>query len=221
MENGLKMPALILCAVCVGMAASAKADFIGPLTTTAPITSVQTDWNLSLPFPQFDPSLGTLDSVEIAYSASFSSTYTITNIDPQNSSDGGVSTTVAMSLQDAGDNLESMPLILTGGGGGFFLMAGQSTTEGVSQSGSSDNTYSDPAILSEFTGTGSISLDASTGTSPNLSSNGGTTTYTQVTDASMTGTVTYGFTPAVPEPASMGLIVGAMGLLAGRRRHRV
>jgi hypothetical protein len=224
--KALKMPVLILCAIWTGMSATAKAALIGPLTTSTPI-SAQADWNMTLSFPQFDPSLGTLNSVELSYTGSFSSTVTVTNDDPSNTSDGGVSVGVVINVQDAGHDFSAEPMMLISGGGGYFLFPGNSTTIGpLSQSGTSDNTYTDPAILSEFTGTGTFALPASTATSVYFSNSGGSTFPTAVTDATLTGTVIYNYTdPApdpdpLPEPASLALLALALPLLAARRRRR-
>jgi hypothetical protein len=110
----------------------------------------------------------------------------------------------------------------------YSLGAGDGTTSGVlTKSGSSDDTYTTAAILAEFTGLGSFSLNASTFTQTLLANTGGNTAANQVTDASATGTVTYTYTPAlpptaVPEPATCGLGIMALsmlGLTSLRRRR--
>jgi hypothetical protein len=80
-------------------------------------------------------------------------------------------------------------------------------------------TYTSGAILTEFTGGGNIGLNASTFTQTTLSNTGGNTTSSQVTDAGLTGTVTYTYT-AVPEPSTFGLLALGLSALPLLRRQR-
>jgi hypothetical protein len=80
-------------------------------------------------------------------------------------------------------------------------------------------TYTLGTILTEFTGGGNISLNAGTLTYTLLSNYGGNTVSSQVTDAGLTGTVTYTYT-AVPEPSTFGLLALGLSALPLLRRPR-
>jgi hypothetical protein len=103
----------------------------------------------------------------------------------------------------------------------YSLNPGDSTTSGVlTKSGSSTGIYTNPAILTEFTGTGVFSLDAGTFTETALFSTGGNTESEQVTEAGLTGSVTYEYDSAVPEPVTMVSALLAAGGVGGYVRHR-
>ena len=103
----------------------------------------------------------------------------------------------------------------------YILAPGGSITSGtLTKSGSDTQIYTSAVVLSEFTGPGSITLNASTYTQTLLANTGGNTAAGQVTTGSATGTVTYNFTP-VPEPSAfvmLGLlVVGLMGRAVRRK----
>ena len=213
--------ALVLGAGLAGLfwGSSAQAATEGPLTTTSPIPSTTTDWSSSLAFPQFNPSLGTLTSVEIYLSGGLTTQLTVTNNDESSSSYGTAKTEVQISAQDVGSDLVVPELdMYSSPAFSYSLAAGGSIVSGLlTQTGTSDETYTSSPVLAEFTGVSSYSLPASTFTQTVLSNTGGNTDASQVTTAYLTGSVTY--TYSVPEPASLGLIVAALPLLAARRRR--
>lgn len=190
---------------------AANATTLGPITTSTPVPSTLTDWSSSLTFPQFDPSLGTLQSVELVLSGSFTTQITVTNSAPSGSS-GTVKTEVQLTVEDAGLNLTQPELDLLSPAFPYTLGPGGMVTSGaLMKNGSDDETYTLSAILTEFTGVGSIALPASTFTQTLLANTGGNTAANQVTDAQLTGTVTYTY-QAIPEPAS--LVSLALGLVS-------
>jgi hypothetical protein len=217
----------LLAAIVMGVVPSfVQAGTLGPITTSTPIPSTLTDWNGSLAFPQFNPALGTLDSVTLELSSTMATVVTVTNNeDPSSgsSSNGGAKTELQVSVQDAGLNLTQPDLDFYSPNFAYTLLAGSSTSSGLLTKTANDggNTYTLPAVLGEFTGLGSLSLSASTFTQTSLTNNGGNTSASQVTDAALTGTVEYTYT-AVPEPSSIALLVA--GLVGGRtfwkRRRR-
>ena len=186
--------------------------------TSTPISSTTTDWVSSLAFQQFDSSIyGVLLSVELQLSSTFNSVLTITN-SAASASNGTSKTEVQLTVQDVGGNLIAPTLDLLGPTFPYSLAPGASVTSGtLTKSGTSDNTYASVDVLNEFTGAGTFTLPASTFTQTLLANTGGNSAASQVTDASLTGTVTY--TYAVPEPTSAALLgLGTLGLVARRRR---
>jgi hypothetical protein len=210
---------LITLAAATALSTVASADSIS-YTTSTPISSSLTDWSGSLAFQQFDPTLGTLNSVELQFSSSLTTTLTVMNTSDSSSS-GNVKTELQVSVDDSGDNLlgDTPQLDILSPAFNYSLTGGGNINSSLlSNSGSSDNIYALLNVLSEFTGTGTFFLNASTFTETDLSNTGGNTSSSQVTDAGVTGTVTYSFTDAiggsqsdgVPEPATMALMGGAL-----------
>jgi hypothetical protein len=200
-------------------ATSSLADTEGPLTTSTPIAPSLTDWSNTLLFPQFNPALGTLDSVELNLSSGLTTELMIINGADSDSS-GTANTWMEVTVQDPGLNLTA-PFNVYSTGFGYALGSGDSISTGpLTGSGGSDLTYTLGTILTEFTGGGNISLDASTFTQTLLANTGGVTTSSQVTDAGLTGTVTYTYTAAVPEPSTFGLLALGLSALPLLRRQR-
>jgi hypothetical protein len=222
------MIAMALALVCGRVCAQDPADTIsGPFTTSTPVPSTRTDWSSSLSFPQFDSSLGTLMSVTLDLSGSLSTTITVTNTDSENGCAGNAKTEVQIAVQDAGLNLSAAELVLISPAYDYSLqeagISGPSSSGLLTETGNDGgNTYTAPAVLSEFTGPGTIGLPASTSTQALLANSGGYAVETRVTDAALTGSVTYDYTPAgVPEPSTLALLgVGVVVLLGYVWRNR-
>ncbi len=169
--------------------------------TTTPIPSTLTDWNGSLSFPQFNPSAGTLTMVELDLSGSMSTTLSITNCSPTGSH-GSASTELQYTVQDQNGNLNVPEIDLISTAYNYNLSGGGFVTSGlINKAGRSSDQYTAGNVLAEFTGTGSTSLGASTFTQTLLANTGGNTTSSQVTNAQLTGSVTYFYN--LPEPSGI------------------
>ncbi|MCE5266888.1 MAG: choice-of-anchor E domain-containing protein [Planctomycetaceae bacterium] len=211
--------AVVACAV--GIASSANAESIsGPFATTTPIAYSATNWTGSLSFPKFDSSLGTLTEVDLALTGGMKTVLTVENLSPAGST-GHANTHLQITVQDADGNLIAPQIDFMSPSYNFTLASNETLTSGtLTKSASSYDQYFDSAVLSEFTGPGTIVLPASTFVEAMIAYSGGNTVATQVTQAQLTGTVTYHYA-AVPEPSTFALLlVGAVGLLVGARRFR-
>lgn len=214
---------IALVILCMGVADQAKADLVsGPFTTTTPIPSTLTDWTGSLTFPLFDKNLGTLLSMELDLNASFTTQLTVTNSSPSGSS-GTARTEVQVTVQSPLNHLSVPEIDLLSPSYSYNLAANTSVVSNVlTKSGMSSDLYTVAAVLNEFSavGGGTIVLPASTFTQTVLSNTGGNTAASQVTNAGLTGTITYHYV-ATPEPSTFALLgIGAFGLLANAWRRR-
>ncbi|MDP9054609.1 MAG: choice-of-anchor E domain-containing protein, partial [Acidobacteriota bacterium] len=191
----------------------------GPITTTTPINNVLTDWGINgvpqqtLSFPKFNPSLGTLTSVTISLSGSINTTIFVCNGTISGSaeaygctgtgasnSNGKVQTISSITVQDSGSNINTSFSISSAKQTYANVAPGSSQTFGpITASGSSNPpAFTSAPILSEFTGTGAIVLNAGTITNTSVQNQSGNTATTQTTFDSLTGTVIYTYTPGTP-----------------------
>lgn len=190
--------------------------------TTTPIPSTATDWAGSLSFPRFDTTLGTLTGVELKLTAGLQTTITVSN-NSATPSAGSARSEILLWAQDGSGNLIDPVIDLLSPAFGFNLGAGQQVISGMlTKNSSSDDLYDAGSpnwatIQSEFSGTSSIMLNCSTFTQTLTSFSGGSTEGNSVANTSLTGSVTYIYTP-VPEPALLGLL--AIPTLAGLMRRR-
>ncbi len=194
----------------------ASADILGPITTSTPISLTLTDWSNTLAFQQFNPSLGTLNSVKLDFSGSLSTVITVSSTTDAN---GWAKTEVVLDVQKTGLNLNSPTISLYSDQFNFEYLNGTVISPTLTKTGLSSNIYTTTAVLNAFTGTGNIVLDASAAATTLLSFSSGNVTASQVTDASLTGTVTYDYIP-IPEPATITLLCTGIFVLKIKRKKR-
>ncbi len=213
----------------------ARADLVSYVTST-PITSVPINTtggtagaiDSNLTFQKFDTSLGTLNSVELLLSSGYTAAITVTN-NRTGSTYGTTKVHISFFADDYGPigadspQFEKDSQIFTFATVGAPLAAGQHVTSGLlSDTGTSDITYTDQAVLDEFTGSDVFSLSAQIYDYCTMTEHGsgsGSTSRTTAGEASMTGTVIYDYTPTTPEPATMALLgLGLVGLIARRKQ---
>ena len=218
----------VTAALLLALSSLAQADTISFTSSV----SGATDWTQQLGLTQFDPTWGTLLSVTIDLSASFSSSFTITNtggstyVDPSSARRtldiylGSSAVDLAVDVQNPNPNGAgnswltwiSSSLDLNNLAPDAYLSANRSGSDSPA-----GGIYTDTTTMGYFTGTGTTVLDLFT-TSGFLMQLTGGTSYdsSQTTSATATGIVTYNF--AVPEPSS-ALFLGLGGLaLVWRRR---
>lgn len=208
----LALAVLIVCAV------SASAATLGPLqgsegfvysldaesTLTNSESSTIND-DLSPSFPQFNPALGTLTSVTLSFSSTvFAEATTIENNSSCPSS-GNATIVLGISVEDGDTNIPpndseidltsyTTNYSLEAGGAALFLSFEDQHVSGNSVS------YTTPVILSEFTGSGSISLSASAIIQTVFTNVGGNPDFDTSVQGTLSGTVTYSYTPLLPIP---------------------
>ncbi len=220
-----KLSGLIGAVFILAVASStlAQTQSLGPITTSTPIPpNTPIDWNNSLAFSQFNPALGTLISVELNLSTALSTTLTITNTSATSSASTAF-TEMQITVQDPGGylNASDQPqLDVSSPNFGYTIPGNSSVTSGIlTQDGSFSTTLTQPSILSEFTGSGNVTLTASTFTLAYTSDTTGDTAASQSSEASLTGDVTYNINPTpTPEPSTCALMLVGLSALALRAR---
>lgn len=199
--------------MAVGATSSLATLSVGPYySTTVPATL--TDWGNSIAVPQFNPTLGTLESVTLSFTSTAATTWGVSNaVGAGTASHLSANTFVYVSVEDSGQNFlndDPQLSLVTPAYTPANLAGGLTASSGPeSVTASSTNSYTTSAVLSEFTGHGNVNLAASTFTLTSEMSHNGNVTWTQNTTAGLSGFVIY--TYAVPEPTTM--VAGALMLI--------
>jgi hypothetical protein len=182
--------------------------------TSTPIPLTLTDWTNTLSFQRFNPSLGALKMVQLDLSMTAN-----TILSAKNNSDspasGHINTHIQMTIQDEGGYFTDAGIDLIVPTYHYNLDAGQlMTPDTISHSDSSFGQYTAPDVLSEFIGSGEITLLAGTFTETSFSYTGSNAHVGQLTYSELNGTVTYSYADEAPEPATVVLLAfGALALL--------
>lgn len=211
----------VLCAV-LGFGVAASAATLS-YTYNKPLSSA--NWTQTFAVTQFDPALGTLNSVSITVDADLSQTLMFENFNGPGSitfSAGASTTGCAYVVKyTAGATLVSADIVNTptyafSAYDGVMDFGGTSGhTDVVVLSGVNSAMYVDGATLAAFSGLGTVSIDATATGRSAYSFTGGNGAVGVMTSAGADVTVVYDYEP-IPEPATMALLVGGLALL--RRR---
>ncbi len=213
----------------------ANADTIVSYTSTVPLTTTNYDINATPSIPLFNPSLGTLNSVEIAISGTGTMVVTFQNTSSSSEKVNAAGFSyLTLDSQLAGGNTAISNLLESyDSDSGFFAeLTGSYPTQytvakgGIKVFPSFDLTgsYSDTftgADLADFTGIGNYNLDFDTSSGTIMTVNGTNYLATFVSPVGASVTVTYDYSPPViPEPGTLTLFgTGLLGL-AGMLRYK-
>jgi len=167
-----------------------NAATFGPVITTTPIPLTLVDWTSALTYPQFDPGLGTLTDIGFSTTVNISSEITL-----QNLSDSTIYGYCYVQVRQteklySNTSLVSLPLVDLS----FTLNPGQTLTTTKTKSMTNGNTTLNGYVLPQYIGTETVSLPAFTKTEFNLSEIPDFAA-SQVTQAALTGSLTYIYTP--------------------------
>ena len=214
---------IALCGVGTAQASAWSTNF----TTSTPVPSTLTDWTRSLTFPQYNPAWtggGALTQIDITISSSLDTYFAITNNSPSNSV-GTVKTEITISINDPSNLVAFTSLnpwidkMFPSSGNGWNLAPGAGTTLGTfTSSAAGAASYTDAGVMSEFTGTGNILLPSTAHAETWEEFTGGNVDISQITHASLTGTITYW--AVIPEPSTALLVGLGLAAVGWRLRRR-
>ena len=218
----------VVSTLAIILAASAgRADVLSTNTSTTEISSpaYPLTW-LTFDINQFNPALGTLNSVQLTVSGQVVANLIFSNYD---GATGSVRIDQFTTFQIAYFNSSSTNLLVddenfewstpgfptriqVGAGGAYTHSWGPENEGPVTQN------YTLPSDLANFTGMGVIPVAAQLSATTEEDTSGGNYFVSMNTSGSATAEVIYDFTP-VPEPTTIALVaIGLLGALMIRRR---
>jgi hypothetical protein len=195
------------------------------------VSLTTTDWSDALVFSQFDPSLGTLNSITVLLEGEVLGTIAFESLDNAPATiTAELKAQITLTRPDATKLAVVVPTVQTvdmvaafDGTIDFDLPSGKTYTD-LAVSGSDSLTTPPPGDdLALFTGLGTISLPV-TAVGQSNATGAGNLLASFMTQAAAQVTLTYDYTPAtVPEPSTLALVgLGLpVGLLLRRRRKAV
>jgi len=226
------MKKIMFLAVCmIFMTCNAYADYTISYTDSLPGLSPAEDLNTlagTLSVSQFNPGLGTLDSVSLAFTNQFN--YSVSG---QNNDGAGVTFTYRLGVSGVTSTpfetqvKDASGLIMldnqSNNGNGWTyrvsnLGSGATFSSGNQQSSLAISSYT-PSDLSSYIGNGNVLFSVYSVVSSLAGYNGGNLAYTATYSSDPTVTVTYDYT-ATPIPFAIRLFgSGLLGLLGLKRKH--
>ncbi len=201
-------------AATAGGASAAKADF---LTQTSTVSLATTDFNQTLTYDKFDPSLGTLLSVRLAFAGTIASTFVFFAGPTPTVVTADVAGTIAIG-PTAGSTTSILATI--DNDATRSLPANGSDSFAQTAIGSAGFSSTDPTDLALFTGPGTLTVPLAVTATSLVSTDTGNGGGLVRTKAGGDFTIRYEYR-AVPEPSSVALMgLGALAATAwlGRRR---
>ncbi len=222
------------------MLAASVAAASAAVVTTTPVTlsfgPQQTDFNTSMVFSQFDPSLyggASLNSVHITLSGTATSAGgSLICLIPGSGGtcDATLSSQITMTLSTVPAGVLSVVIPAFSYSAPAFTgtvsVPANTNTDSVTDVycaiGVPGCTMLAPAVMSLFSGTGTITLDLFADGLVTTINNNGTAAGSQPLDGSGSVTIYYDYIIAdLPEPASLAILgLGTLGLVAMRRRRQ-
>ncbi len=233
---GFRFRALALLCVAISMATvpiKAFADVTAIQSITVPLTATNFGVNGApndpLVFNQFDPTLGTLQQVNVTMQYDFNQQISMTFANPATITVTAGNNLIALERPDTTSIFSATPPTFSETVT-YGFAPGETTFPHTLNFGPQNNHVSLSPValtsgsdLAAFTGPGTIALPLIASAVSSFSSTSGNGTGSSTTMAGATVTVQYVYSPtnAVPEPSSMILLgLGGGGLMWGRRLRR-
>jgi hypothetical protein len=194
-------------------------------TVVATFDSAKTGWSKTAQVAQFDPSLGTLTGVEIINKATLQTEYQVENLDAQagtlTAAINGRVTVSAPGVSALATPVSSSNSFDAAAFDGNIDFTGPSGHDSGLQtnSGQQPVTLTDPGVLQQFEGTGSVSIAAQAGATSTASGPGNMLTLTNAS-AGAEVDVVYTYTPSNALPPGTYTVVQPatpQGYLPGRK----
>ena len=223
----------LLCgAIAVGLLpTAAKADVTSPQAIQIAATDTNfgpgTAINDPMIFNQFNPTLGTLNSVSVSVLYDFSHSATVTFYTPgmftTAATNNNLSVTLSNGQQIASATAPDYSQNTTFNAATMTLNNPVNLPSVTNSGAVGPVSLTSAADLALFTGNGTVSIPVLASSVANFTTNNGNGAGLVTTQADAKVTVSYNYTPnAVPEPSSVVLLgLGGCGLLWYRRRRAV